>query len=283
MSAKGAETHETRRLTERISDLESKALEFRASTQELARVDASDVEKTLRYLSRLADLSGRRRIAVVGCGHRPKILSVLLERGHDAVGVEPVESYVKAASEYLGRPGAVLKGTAEDMPLDDDSQDVVLLEDVLEHVDSVSKTLAELYRVTKPGGVAYVKTNSRLRFSPSGYNAEFSVRFYNWLPALVKESYVHHHLHFDPSLAHFTTRPAVHWFDYGELCRAGREAGFARFYNLIDVVDVEDPAIARSRLRTWLVKLCKHQPWLHALALTQLGGYVFMYKRPESP
>jgi SAM-dependent methyltransferase len=266
-------------LTETYPDLESLAMRSRDDVASRERAEAIDSEKTLKYASRLVDLSRPRRIAVVGCGHRPKMLRTLLHQGHDAVGIEPVESYVRSASEYLEREDAVLRGVAEDMPLPDASQDLVVFENVLEHVDSVSKTLAELYRVTAPGGVTYVKTNSRYRFSPSGYNGEFRVPFYNWFPALVKESIVHRHLHFDPSLAHYTTRPAVHWFDFAELCRAGREAGFARFYSLLDVVEATDPAIARSRLRRLLLEACKSSPWLRAAALTQIGGYVFMYRR----
>ena len=42
-----------------------------------------------------------------------------------------------------------------------------------------------------------------------------------------------HHLHYNPSLANFSLRPAVHWWTYADLCRAGREAGFAQFYTRI--------------------------------------------------
>jgi SAM-dependent methyltransferase len=271
-----------RRLTEGCPALEAKSLDHRLTSAERARVDATDVDRTLRRLGRLVDLSGRRKIAVIGCGLRPKILQRLIELGHEAVGVEPVQLYVRAASEYLDKKGTVLRGVAEDIPLGDSSQDLAILEDVLEHVDSVSKALGELYRITAPGGIAYVKTNSRLRLSWTGFNAEFRVPFYNWLPAILKESYVHHHLHFDPSLAAFSSRPAVHWFDFAQLCAAGREAGFARFYSLLDVVEASDPEIATSWLRRGIVNSCKYHPSLRALALTQLGGYVYMYKRPQT-
>jgi len=244
-------------------------------------VENRDAAKTLRYLSRLVDVTAPRKIVVIGCGHRPKILRQLLDMGHDAVGVEPVEAYVQAAGEYLGRTGVVLRGAAEDIPLPSNSQDIVLFENVLEHVDSVSHALNEIYRVTAPGGVAHVKTNSRLHVSATGMESEFRVRFYTWLPSILKESYIHHHLHFKPSLANYSTRPAVHWFDYGELCRVGREAGFARFYSLLDVVDRHDPAISGNLLRGIVVNLSKYHPWLRALALTQIGGYIYMYKRPR--
>ena len=270
-----------RPLTTGYPDLENLAIQYRSGTDHREGTDSQDVEKTVRYLSRLIDLRGPRNIAVIGCGHRPKMIRALLDMGHNAIGIEPVAAYVRAASEYLGKDDIVLRGTAEDIRLPDDSQDVVLFENVLEHVDSVSRSLREIYRVTAPGGIAYVKTNSRLIISPRGRFGEFRVHYYNWLPQLVKEAYVHHHLHFDPSLANYTTRPAVHWFDYGELCQAGREAGFARFYSVIDVLESSDPSIARSRFRRALIDLVKYHPWVRALALTQVGGYIYMWKRPK--
>ena len=53
-------------------------------------------------------------------------------------------------------------------------------------------------------------TTNRYRFSPTGSNDEFRVRFFNWFPRIVKESYVFQHLHFDPTLANYSPRPAVH-------------------------------------------------------------------------
>jgi SAM-dependent methyltransferase len=273
-----------RLITEGWPDLETKGFEHRQASapERVDQVDTVAVERVLRRLGRLVDVSRPRRIVVVGCGHRPALVKRLLELGHEAVGIEPVQSYVAAAGEYLGREDVVRRGVSEEIPLESGSQDLVMLEDVLEHVDSISKALGEVYRVTAPGGIAYVKTNSRWRFSPTGFNAEFRVPFYNWLPAMVKECYVHHQLHFDPSLAAFTSRPAVHWFDFARLCAAGREAGFCRFYSLLDVVEPSDPEIAGNRLRRALVRAGKYHPWLRALALTQLGGYIYMLKRPRS-
>ena len=131
-------------------------------------------------------------------------------------------------------PGTVRVGAAEAIPLADASQDVVFFENVLEHVDSPRLSLTEIFRVLKPGGIAYVTTTNRLRFSLVGRNDEYRVPFYNWAPKLVKESYVFLHLHYRPELANFTERPAVHWFSYADLCALGRDVGFSSFYSPLD-------------------------------------------------
>ena len=104
--------------------------------------------------------------------------------------------------------------------------------------------MSEAYRVLAPGGLAYVQTTNRLQFTLFGKNLEYGVRYFNWLPPVVKEAFVHHHLHYDPGLAHFTPRPAVHWFSYADLCALGRTAGFHQFYAKFDMLNHDDLKIA---------------------------------------
>jgi SAM-dependent methyltransferase len=266
------------------------ALEGSAHEQFTAEMRARDdetprLERLLTLIGRLVDLREHRRVCVLGCGPAPQTMRVCRGRGLDAVGVEPVPSFVAAAAEYLGAPGLVLQGAAEAIPLPSESQDVVFFESVLEHVDSPSISLAEIYRVLRPGGIVYLETTNRHRVSLRGRNDEYNVRFYNWLPALVKECYVHRHLHFDPSLANFSQRPAVHWFSYTDLCRLGREAGFAHFYSLLDLKSASDAPLSGNPVKRAiqgsdrLLRAVQRNPWLRALALTQLGGTIIMRKR----
>ena len=129
-------------------------------------------------------------------------------------GDELFGGYTRTAQEFLGAEGAVRQGVAEAIPLPDRSQDLVLFENVLEHVESPMASLKEIYRVLKAGGVAYVTTTNRFKFSLTGYNGEYRVPFFNWFPRAVKESYVFAHLHYRPQLANYSLRPAVHWFSF---------------------------------------------------------------------
>jgi hypothetical protein len=116
-----------------------------------------------------------------------------------------------------------------------------------------------------------------------GHEAEFNVPFYPWLPGIVKESYVFRHLHYDPSLANYTERPAVHWFTFAELCRLGRAAGFFQFYSHLDLKTSEPSNFSGSdrtrRLKAKVLIHVQRNPWLRALALSQRGGMIFMVKR----
>jgi SAM-dependent methyltransferase len=220
-----------------------------------------------------------RRATVVGCGPNPATVRELAAAGYEVVGVEPVAEGVRQAEEYLAGAARVVPGTAELIPLPAGSQALVLLENVLEHVDSVTASLAECFRVLKPGGVLFVRTTNRQRFSWTGINWEFTTRFYNWFPRMVKESYVFAQLHYRPGLAHYSPRPAVHWFSFPDLCAAGREVGFARFYSPFDLLYLARRGATpawRFGLRHW----CRRQPWLRAAAVSQMGGDILMWKRP---
>lgn len=277
------ELYAHRRLAQGHPDLERLAFEKYMSILDEQEKEhpgsGTSVNQLLAWLQRLVGLSALRDVLVLGCGPRPLTVKALTQMNYNAVGVEPVPSFVGSAEEYLGSPERVLEGSAEEIPLPSDSQDLVICESVLEHVDSPTKSLDEIFRVLRPGGIVFIGTTDRYRISLRGYTGEYDIRHFNWLPDVVKESYVFHHLHYDPSLANYSLRPAVHWYSYAGLCRLGRQAGFHQFYSVLDLLDTSDPLISKSKARKFLLKKLKFNPWLRALALTQRSTPMFMLKR----
>ena len=275
-----ADLYRGRKLIDAYPGLEQLGLEFFADLQDEQGADAGAVGVMLARLSRLADVSPPKRMLVVGCGPKPHLARLLRDAGHEVIGLEPVPEFAASARKHLGSDDAVIEGAAESMPLPDGSFDVVFAESVLEHVTSPSKALDEMCRLLRPGGLAYVTTTNRYRISPTGVNGEYNVRFFNWLPKTVRESFVFQHTHYDPTLANYSRLPAVHWFTFARLCEMGREAGFARFYSLIDLMDDDDPAVGRTRLRRALFRRSKYNPWLRSAALIQYGATIVMVKLP---
>ena len=274
----------TRRLTEHYPDLERLYDASFNATLAPVSVAGAEVDRMLSYLGRLVAVERGARMLVVGCGPQPYMLRHFVERGFDAIGIEPVPAFVRSARDYLQAPSRVLQGTAESIPLDDGAVGLVYCNSVLEHVDSPSRSLAEMARVLRPGGVAWIVTTNRFRLSWRGETNEYTVPFLNWFPQIVRECYAFHHLHYAPWLARYSDRPAVHWFSYSDLCRLGRDAGFAHFYAMTDLFAPDDAPLADRPLRRWLVARVQRNPWLRALALTltPLGGVSLMVKRPEA-
>lgn len=99
----------------------------------------------------------------------------------------------------------------------------------------------------------------------------------------MKESYVYKHLHYDPRLANYSPRPAVHWFSYTDLCKLGRQVGFTQFYSRLDLVSRLAPSVQGRAYRKILLHLVGsglQNPWIRALALLQYGNSIFMLRRP---
>lgn len=241
--------------------------------------NAVRARRTVRCAKRIdgAAVNGGRAL-VVGCGPRPSALEILEAEGFSPLGVEPVPTFVEEARLHLGRDDLIAEGSAEDLPVEDESATLVLLDNVLEHVDSVQRTLEEAYRVLIPGGIAFVKTTNKLELT----NREYRFPFFQWLPSLVKESVIHSHLHFQPELADYTERPAVHWFTYADLCALGREAGFARFYSVTDLLRPHDPEVSGSWFRRAALSPVQNSLVVRSLALTQIpGSTIFMVKRAQ--
>jgi ubiquinone/menaquinone biosynthesis C-methylase UbiE len=263
-------------LCEGYPDLEKMGVEYFKQHQGTV----TRVSEIMACINRLINTySGLNTCCVIGCGPNPSSVKELLEMGFDTVGIEPVLGSAEAASVFLGDSKKIINTSAENLLLPNNSQRVVLLESVLEHVDSPTTCLSEAYRVLTPGGVLYISTTNKYRISLTGKNDEFNVKFYNWLPNTIKESYVFKHLHYDPKLANYTPRPAVHWFSYSELCKLGRYVGFSQFYSMIDLLDTDSETIKKGFLRKLILNRVKYNPWLRGIALTQFGSPIFMLKR----
>jgi len=219
-----------------------------------------------------------KRALDIGCGPTPIFVKELIENGLDAKGVEPVDEMYQLAKEYMSDESQIIKGYAEKIPAPDNSQSFVVLKGVLEHVISPPLVLNEIFRVLEPGGVVYISTTNKHMFS----NAEYTKRFYQWYPSILKESYVFMHLHYRPELARFSSKPAVHWYSYSDLCKLGRNAGFFSFYSLIDLISEDDLKndLKFSLIKRSLFQRCKYNPILRSLILTftGIGGTIFMVK-----
>jgi len=101
-----------------------------------------------------ADL-GPYRLLDVGCGQKP-YEPLFTPYTTAYVGVDPVEN-----------PSAEVRGCVEALPIADASYDVAICIQVFEHCDDPAKAVAELARVTAPGGRVLVSTHGVMAYHPS--------------------------------------------------------------------------------------------------------------------
>ena len=107
-------------------------------------------------------------IVDVGCGPA-QLARPLTERGFHYIGVDPVpEMFEGTRGAMAAEPlASFLAGTAQELPVADATADGTALVAVIEYVPDVDAVLAEVKRVTKPGGIVVVTVPNLLNPSQS--------------------------------------------------------------------------------------------------------------------
>jgi len=87
-------------------------------------------------------------------------------------GIKPYLPFFSAVREYVGvdsvdNPAAEVHASVESLPLPDGSFDLVLCLQVLEHVERPAEAVAELRRVTAPGGRVLASTHGVQPYHPA--------------------------------------------------------------------------------------------------------------------
>jgi SAM-dependent methyltransferase len=120
------------------------------------------MEKRLRIISRHVQPGPVTRMLDCGCGSGGYVRLLRQKLGIDATGIEYLESKVAQAKTEPDVATHVMQGDIERLPFGDSEFDVVLLNEVLEHVPDDLRALQEIHRVLKPGGKLILFSPNRL-------------------------------------------------------------------------------------------------------------------------
>ena len=151
------------------------------------------LERRLEWVRRHVDLEDKR-ILDIGCGVGAFVRR-LGEFSSDTVGTDIDRDSVRRGGEALSNLALAL---GEHMPFKNGTFDVILLHEVLEHVDNDVETLREARRLLAPSGRIVIFCPNRLY--PFETHGVFlgkryvfgNVPFVNWLPDAVRNRLVPH-------------------------------------------------------------------------------------------
>ncbi len=107
----------------------------------------------------------QQEILEIGCGGG-LLCEELAHRKAMMVGIDPSEEALEVARRHIQQSGLghnvyYQQGLAEALPYADGSFSAIICLDVLEHVDNLEKTIAEIARVLAPGGIFIFDTINR--------------------------------------------------------------------------------------------------------------------------
>lgn len=121
--------------------------------EEWARYWGGFAAPARRALADAMGIGAGTRVLDVGCGSG-EFLALLRDRGATAAGVDPAPRMLDLSRTLLGNPGVDLRlGDAEHLPWPDASFDAVTAVNALQFADDIADALAEVSRVTRPGGL----------------------------------------------------------------------------------------------------------------------------------
>jgi ubiquinone/menaquinone biosynthesis C-methylase UbiE len=151
--------------------------------EEEERLEVAHLERLRR---RVGEAALRGRVLNVGCG-TGGFTVLAAGAGATSIGVDD-DGEAIAICRLKARKGggAFVQAHAEALPFPDGVFDLVHCFSVIEHVASVEATIAEMVRVTRPGGVVYVHTPSAW----SLWEGHYKVFWIPFLPRPLARLYV---------------------------------------------------------------------------------------------
>jgi ubiquinone/menaquinone biosynthesis C-methylase UbiE len=190
-------------------------------------------------LDRVVALPDHARVLEVGAAAGTFIVACS-QLGYQCEGIEPwADARLNAIklSEHLGIPIHVMDGTAESIPYDDNTFDVVHASSVIEHVLDVDIAFQEIYRVLKPGGVFWFNAASAM-CPRQGEIRGFPL--FGWYPDSLKLKIMNWVKDAKPHLVGFTKTPAINWFTPSKARTLLQNHGFKQVYDRWDLRGINE-------------------------------------------
>ena len=139
-----------------------------------------------QYLSSLGDKSALR-ILDFGCG-RGDVVGTLCLEGWDAFGVDVVPEYIAIGQAFLESAGFPLEKVSLASTFEPKEMfDVIISEQVIEHIDDLDAAVAFMASVTAPGGRGLHVLPSRW----SLIEAHYKIPTAHWWPGVVRRVLLH--------------------------------------------------------------------------------------------
>jgi ubiquinone/menaquinone biosynthesis C-methylase UbiE len=150
-------------------------------------------DRRLALIREHVEIEGRT-ILDIGCGIGTYV-SRLRQHSHAVYGIDVDEEKARQAASHLS---GIALGAAEALPYTDNTFDIVLLNEVIEHVRDDRATIREAVRCTRVGGSVVIFAPNRLYpFETHGFfvGERFVFRLLpliNYTPDVVRNRFCHH-------------------------------------------------------------------------------------------
>lgn len=217
-----------------------------------------DRDWTLEHLHRYllaCELAAGKTVLDIACGDGYGA-AMLARHAAQVTGVDiDTPTVERARGKYVADNLRFLQGSATDIPLDDDSVDLVISFETIEHLMEQDRMLYEIRRVLRPEGFLLISSPDKYEYSDvPGYHNEFHLKelYRQEFEALLQKHFSRHALLgqrvvFGSLIASAETRPFLSWSKVEE---QGRTEGLAHaVYHIAVAGDGPLPPLPSSLFR----------------------------------
>lgn len=181
-----------------------------------------DRDWTLEHLHRYllaCELAAGKTVLDIACGDGYGS-AMLARHAAQVTGVDiDTPTVERARGKYVADNLRFLQGSATDIPLDDDSVDLVISFETIEHLMEQDRMLYEIRRVLRPEGFLLISSPDKYEYSDvPGYHNEFHLKelYRQEFEALLQKHFSRHALLgqrvvFGSLIASAETRPFLSW------------------------------------------------------------------------
>lgn len=169
---------------ERAPQLAYSDIQSKMHDEQGRRTKARKIVRVLHHFLGVESLQGRA-VLDIGCSSGYLSHELALD-GADTTGLDIDEPGLAAARERFGDVVTFVLGSGDAIPADDGSYDVVVLNHIYEHVVDADAVVAEIRRVLRPDGVAYLGLGNKYMLMEPHYR----LPLLSWLPQRLADAYV---------------------------------------------------------------------------------------------
>jgi len=208
-------------------------------------------------------------VADIGCGAGTQSF-LWAELGHNVHGLDVNQPLLEVARQRAGELRCSVDfqlGSATKLPWADESTDVCLMLELLEHVSEWQACLQECSRILRGRGILVLTTSNKL----CPFQQEFNLPLYSWYPNFLKRYFERLAVTTRPQLANYAKYPAVNWFSFYSLRATLSKYGFMSL-DRFDLVDVSN----KKFVSQWMIRAIRGFPVLRWLAHVSTEGTILM-------
>lgn len=122
------------------------------------KIDYSNFESNLLCLEKVKTLAKSKNVLEIGSG-KGHLFKHLRDNGYEITGTEANDEFIRYAKENYNID--LIKETTAKLNFEDNSFEVVMSFDVLEHIPEVDDHVKEVARVLKSGGIYIMSTPNK--------------------------------------------------------------------------------------------------------------------------